>query len=55
MKATEYVPELLLVLESCIVDKLNTNHILKNVPLNTLTHWEKESPILEEALSHSNY
>jgi hypothetical protein len=52
---SENVPELLLVLESCIVDNLNTSHILKNVPLNTLTHWEKESPILEEALSQSNY
>jgi hypothetical protein len=55
MKATEYVPELLFVLESCIVDKLNTNHILENVPLNTLTHWEKESPILEEELRKTNY
>jgi hypothetical protein len=52
---TENVPELLLVLESCIVDKVNIGHMLKNIPLNTLTHSEKESPILQEELTKVNY
>jgi hypothetical protein len=54
-KQSDHVPEMLLILESCIVDELNYAHILQNIPLQTLTEWESESPILSDALRTTNF
>ncbi len=49
------VPEMLLILESCIVDGIDYEYILTNTPISTLVQWEEESSILSDVLTKTNF
>ncbi len=49
------VPEMLLILETCIVDGIDYEYILTNTPKHTLVQWEEESSILSDVLTQTNF
>jgi hypothetical protein len=47
---------LLLILESCILDDIDCSSLLFNIPINALMHWESsESDILKNGLAKMNW
>lgn len=50
-----FAPPILLVLESCMIDKIDCSQILHTIPSNILMKWESVSTILKEGLAKMNW
>jgi hypothetical protein len=50
-----FVPETLLLLESCLYDEIDCNDLLQGVPIKLLVKWEQVSSILRDGLNRTDW